>query len=117
MSWDAPITGVDSIRALPLVPEWLNVKPSRMGTVETLFDVVEYCLEHDIRMYGGGQTELDVGRQHIHALASLFYPDAPNDTAPRPYDDPEPVGGLPRSPLPPPPDSRGLEWTSVSGDR
>ena len=23
------------------------------------------------------------GREHIHALASLFYPDAPNDIAPR----------------------------------
>lgn len=61
-------------------------------------------------MYGGGQTELSVGRQHLHAFASLFYPNAPNDIAPSAYNDPEPMPGLPRNPLPPPTDPRGLEW-------
>lgn len=110
VSWDAPITDVASIQALPFPPNWLNIKPSRFGTVETLLDVIEYCLDNGIQMYGGGQTELSVGRQHIHAIASLFYPDAPNDTAPRRYNDPEPTPGLPTSPLSPPTESRGFGW-------
>lgn len=110
ITWDAPITGVESIEQLPYTPEWLNVKPSRFGTVETLLDTVEYCLDHGIGMYGGGQTELSVGRQHLHALASLFYPDSPNDIAPSAYNDPDPVSGLPRSPLSPPQSPQGFEW-------
>lgn len=110
ITWDAPITSVESVEQLPFEPEWLNIKPSRFGTLETLFDIIEYCVKHDIRMYGGGQTELGVGRQHIHALASLFYPLSPNDIAPRAYNHPEPTSGLPTSPLSPPSDPRGLEW-------
>lgn len=110
VSWDAPITDVVSIQNLPFSPDWLNIKPSRCGTVETLLDVIEYCLDNEIQMYGGGQTELSVGRQHLHALASLFYANAPNDTAPRRYNDPEPIPGLPTSPLSPPRRARGFEW-------
>lgn len=115
ITWDAPITGVESIEELPFEPEWLNVKPSRFGTVEALFDAIEYCSDRGIRMYGGGQTELSVGREHIHAIASLFYPDAPNDIAPRAYNDPEPASGLAESPLPPPTAPRGLEWKHSAG--
>ncbi|MXR53055.1 hypothetical protein GRX03_15765 [Halovenus sp. WSH3] len=110
VSWDVPITGVDSVTERPWEPDWLNIKPSRFGSVESLLSTVEYCDEHSIRMYGGGQFELGVGRQHLHALASLFYPDAPNDVAPRGYNDPDPESGLPRSPLSPPTDPTGLEW-------
>lgn len=114
VSWDAPITDVASIRALPFPPRWLNIKPSRFGTVENLLAVIEYCLAHGIEMYGGGQTELSVGRQHIHAIASLFYPDGPNDTAPRRYNDPEPISGLPTSPLSPPIEPKGFEWRGAT---
>ncbi|MDS0478587.1 hypothetical protein [Natrinema sp. 1APR25-10V2] len=110
ITWDAPVTDVASIEALPFTPEWLNVKPSRFGSIENLFETIEYCLDQGIGMYGGGQTELSVGRQHLHALASLFYPAAPNDTAPCAYNDPDPVSGLPNSPLSPPSNPRGLEW-------
>ena len=61
-------------------------------------------------MFGGGQFELDVGREHLHAIASLFYPDAPNDIAPAGYNDPEPQDDLPTSPLGAPDNPRGLEW-------
>jgi hypothetical protein len=50
-------------------------------------------------MYAGGQFELGVGRAQIQALASLFYPDGPNDCAPAAYNAPEPSAGLPASPL------------------
>jgi hypothetical protein len=111
VTWDYPITGVKSIRDLPWEPEWLNIKPSRFGSVESLFDSIDYCIDNGIRMFGGGQFELDVGREHIHAIASLFYPDAANDVAPSEYNDPEPQEGLPTSPLQPPTDARGLDWS------
>ncbi|USZ69726.1 hypothetical protein NGM10_16640 (plasmid) [Halorussus salilacus] len=99
VSWDYPITGVESVRDLPFEPEWLNVKPSRFGSVESLFETVEYCEQRGVRMYGGGQFELDAGRRQIQLLASLFYPDAPNDVAPGAYNDPDPSADLPPSPL------------------
>ncbi|MFB6170157.1 MAG: hypothetical protein ABEJ06_03330 [Haloarculaceae archaeon] len=101
VSWDAPITGIESVRNLPFAPRWLNVKPSRFGTLASLLDTVEYCQREDITMYGGGQFELDVGRGQIQLLASLFYPEGPNDVAPGGYNDPVPEPGLPASPLDP----------------
>jgi hypothetical protein len=109
LSWDAPITGVESIRELPFEPSWLNVKPSRFGTVESLLDSVEYALERDVQLYGGGQFELDAGRGQIQLLAATFYPDGPNDVAPGGYNDPDVPSGLPTSPLEPG-DGRGFRW-------
>jgi hypothetical protein len=110
LSWDAPIHGLDDVLALPYDPEWLNVKPSRFGTVESLFETVEHCEREGVTMYGGGQYELGVGRGHVQLLASVFYPDGPNDVAPPVYNDPEVPDDLPRSPLAPPTDPRGLDW-------
>jgi hypothetical protein len=110
LSWDAPVHGVDSIEALPYEPSWLNVKPSRFGTVRSLSRSLEYCFERDVSLYGGGQFELGVGRQHVQTLASLFYPDAPNDVAPGGYNDPDPTDDLPASPLEPSRERRGLEF-------
>ena len=114
VSWDLPIRGIDSLADLPFEPEWLNIKPSRFGSVESLLDTIEYCLERDITLYGGGQFELGVGRQHLQALASLFYPDNPNDVAPGGYNDPDLSGDLPASPLAPPETPTGLGWESPS---
>jgi hypothetical protein len=110
VTWDYPIRSVETVEDLPWQPEWLNIKPSRFGSVESLFDTLDYCRENDIGMFGGGQFELDVGREHIHAVASLFYPQGPNDVAPKEYNAPEPSSGLPSSPLDPPASPRGLEW-------
>ncbi|ELZ95792.1 hypothetical protein C440_05867 [Haloferax mucosum ATCC BAA-1512] len=110
VTWDYPIRGVETVENLPWEPKWLNIKPSRFGSVQSLFDTIDYCREHDIQMFGGGQFELDVGREHIHAVASLFYPNAPNDVAPKAYNDPDPGGELPSSPLAPPTVSQGLSW-------
>ena len=112
VSWDQPITGIESVEALPFEPSWLNVKPSRFGSVESLLDTVEYARRRDIRLYSGGQFELGVGRRHIQLLASLLYPDGPNDVAPGGYNDPDVPVGLPRSPLAPPADPVGF-----GGDR
>lgn len=110
LSWDAPITGVESIEALPFEPEWLNIKPSRFGTVSSLLETIEYCIEWEVSMYGGGQFELGVGRSQIQLLASLFYPEHPNDVAPGGYNDPDLPENLPDSPLSPPDDPVGLDW-------
>jgi hypothetical protein len=99
MSFDAPIHSVADVRALPIEPGWLNVKPSRFGTIDRLLECIEHCAAEGIRMYGGGQFELGVGRRHIQVLASLFYPAGPNDVAPREYNMGEPRPGLPQSPL------------------
>ena len=102
LSFDAPIHSVADVRALPVEPGWMNIKPSRFGTVERLLECIEHCDESAIRLYGGGQFELDVGRRQIQALASLFYPDGPNDVAPSEYNAGGPRSGLPQSPLPAP---------------
>jgi hypothetical protein len=80
----------------------MNIKPSRFGRIARLLECIEHCDAHGIRLYGGGQFELGVGRRHIQVLASLFYPDGPNDVAPSEYNEGEPRPGLPQSPLPSP---------------
>ncbi|WP_265108801.1 hypothetical protein [Halosolutus halophilus] len=110
VSWDAPIHGVEDVEALPWEPDWLNVKPSRFGSIESLCETIRYCDERGIRLYGGGQFELGVGRGHVQFLASLFYPDGPNDVAPGIYNDPDVAEGLPASPLDPPAEPAGFRW-------
>jgi L-alanine-DL-glutamate epimerase-like enolase superfamily enzyme len=100
LSFDAPIHSLADVDALPVSPRWLNIKPSRFGTVQRLLECIEACEERGIRMYGGGQFELGVGRHQIQVLASVFYPDTPNDVAPGVYNEGDPRPGLPRSPLP-----------------
>jgi hypothetical protein len=107
LSFDAPIHSVGDVQALPASPGWLNIKPSRFGTVARLLECIEYCEASGIHMYGGGQFELGVGRRHIQVLASLFYADGPNDVAPSEYNTGDPRSGLPQSPLPPP-EARGF---------
>jgi L-alanine-DL-glutamate epimerase-like enolase superfamily enzyme len=110
ITWDAPIHSIADIQALPFAPRALNIKPSRLGGLQTLLDTYDYCAEHDISMYGGGQSELGAGRGQIQYLASLFHPDTPNDVAPAGYNLPEPPPDLPPSPLPPTPAPVGFRW-------
>ena len=102
LSFDAPIHSLKDLDGLPLEPRWLNIKPSRFGTVHELLDTIEAAEERGISLYGGGQYELGPGRLHIQRLASIFYPDGPNDVAPHEYNEGEPREGLPQSPLPAP---------------
>lgn len=110
VSWDAPIHGLDDVEALPWEPSWLNVKPSRFGSLEALFETIDHCAERGIRPYGGGQFELGVGRGQLQLLASLYYPDGPNDVAPRRFNEATVADGLPSSPLEPPTDLDGFRW-------
>jgi hypothetical protein len=99
ITWDAPIHSIADIEALPFAPRMVNIKPSRFGPVRALFDAYDYTEREAIGAYGGGQTELGVGRDHIQYLAALFHPDTPNDTAPRDFNLPEVPDGVPESPL------------------
>jgi L-alanine-DL-glutamate epimerase-like enolase superfamily enzyme len=100
LSWDAPIHSRADIERFD--PRWVNIKPSRFGTLERLLEAIDHCSETGITMYGGGQSELGVGRRHIQVLASLFYADSANDVAPKDYNEGDPRPGLPQSPLAPP---------------
>jgi hypothetical protein len=114
LSWDAPIHALADVDALPIPPRFVNVKPSRFGSLARLLETIDACEARGIVMYGGGQFELGVGRGQIQALASLFYADAPNDVAPGEYNAPEPGPGLPRSPLAPPARPAGFSWESLA---
>jgi hypothetical protein len=102
LSFDAPIHSWSDVGKLPVEPRWLNIKPSRFGSLRRLLECIDRCEERDIRMYGGGQFELGPGRRQIQKLASVFYADGPNDVAPSEYNDGPARPGLPRSPLPAP---------------
>ena len=101
ITWDAPIHSIADVDALPFAPRTLNVKPSRFGSLRALFAFYETCEARGIALYGGGQFELGPGRGHIQHLASLFHADAPNDVAPKEFNEGGPRTGLAQSPLPP----------------
>lgn len=110
ITWDAPIHSIADIEALPFAPKMVNVKPSRFGGLERLCAGYDYCAEHRIQAYGGGQFELGPGRGQAQYLASLFHPDTPNDIAPGGYNVPDPPDGLPASPLEPRLSATGFRW-------
>ena len=112
ITWDAPIHSTADIEALPFPPQMVNLKPSRIGGLARLCAAYDYCAEHGIGAYGGGQFELGPGRGQAQYLASLFHPDTPNDLAPVGYNESRPASGLPASPLAPAPDSVGFRWTA-----
>lgn len=110
ITWDAPIHSVADIEALEHEPRCLNIKPSRFGSLSRLLEAIEHCRARGIEMYSGGQFELSVGREQLHVLASVFFPDSPNDASPVQYHAPDPVPGLPASPLEPPAGRAGFTW-------
>ncbi len=75
-----------------------------------LFEVYARCARERRPMYGGGFGELGVGRGQIELLAALFHADAPNDVAPSAYNEDDPQGTLPCSPLAARPDVTGFRW-------
>jgi hypothetical protein len=87
------------VLALEWEPRMVNIKPSRVGSLAELGRAYDFCAERGIGAYGGGQTELGVGRDHIQYLAALFHPDTPNDVAPRGFNAPELSDGMPVSPI------------------
>ncbi len=112
VSYDAPIASADDIGATPLAARVVNVKPSRIGSLRELFELYARCARDRRPMYGGGMGELGVGRGQIELLAALFHADAPNDVAPSAYNEDDPPGDLPASPLTPRPAATGFRWAA-----
>lgn len=110
LAWDAPIHELADIEALPIEPQRLNIKPSRIGSIEELLKVYEYVDERKVESYAGGQFELSVGRGQIMLLASLMHPDGPNDCAPAVFHSFKPGDDVPGSPLPAPQPVTGFRW-------
>src|SRR3954470_12044672 len=110
VSFDAPIATAGDIERAAFGARTVNVKPSRIGSLQALLDVYAHCESAGIAMYGGGMGEVGVARGQIELLASLFHPDAPNDVAPSPYNMPELPAGLPESPLRPATGVTGFRW-------
>jgi L-alanine-DL-glutamate epimerase-like enolase superfamily enzyme len=110
ITWDASIHSIADIEALPFPPRMVNLKPSRIGGLAKLCATYDYCAEHGIGAYSGGQFELGPGRGQAQYLASLFHPDTPNDLAPVGFNVNDPPDGLPVSPLPPAPSDVGFRW-------
>jgi hypothetical protein len=110
ITWDASIHSIDDIEALPFRPRMVNLKPSRIGGLPKLCATYDYCAEHGIEAYSGGQFEIGPGRGQAQYMASLFHPDTPNDLAPAPFNENDPPEGLPVSPLPPAPSPTGFRW-------
>jgi hypothetical protein len=113
ITWDAPIHSIADIEALPFAPRMVNLKPSRIGGLQKLCATYDYCTEHGIGAYGGGQFELGPGRGQAQYLAALFHPDTPNDLAPVGFNENEPAPGLPSSPLAPAADAVGFRWAAA----
>jgi hypothetical protein len=112
VSYDSPIRSAEDIGATPLAARVVNVKPSRIGSLRALLEVYARCARERRPMYGGGMGELGVGRGQIELLAALFHADAPNDVAPSAYNEDDPPGGLPASPLAPRPEAAGFRWAA-----
>ena len=99
ITWDAPLHGWAELLERSRPPRWINVKPSRFGSLRTLLEVYERAAAVGLHCYGGGQFELGVGRPQIQSLAALFHPDAPNDVAPVAFNAPGVPPGVPAGPL------------------
>ena len=113
VTWDANLHSLDDVKGLEYEPKAINSKPSRFGSVHELLSIYEHCAERGIKIYGGGQSEVSVGRGHIQYLASLFHPDTPNDVAPSGYNDHAVPPGMPTSPMDPIPSVTGFRWGDV----
>ncbi len=108
IAWDEPIASAADV---PLDAGAVNVKPARIGSIQEVFAVLERCATLGIPTYGGGQSEIGPGRGQAQVLASLCHPDAPNDLAPRAYNEADPPAGAPASPLAPPAGVTGFRWS------
>lgn len=104
VSYDAPVTSVETLAATTLPVGIVNVKPCRVGRLPELSRLYAHCEQAGIRMYNGGMGELGVGRGQAQLLAALFHPDEANDIAPSDYNLADPSADLPASPLDPAPE-------------
>ena len=119
LAWDYPITAPEDVPGLPgstatfsdLRPAAINIKPSRFGSLERMLETIALCDREGIPCYSGGQYELGIGRTQVQAIASLCFPDGPNDCAPVMFHAATPASDdVPLGPVVPPADHVGFGW-------
>ena len=110
VSYDAPVTTAAALDETAIRCGAVNIKPSRIGSLEELFKIYARCEADGLPMYGGGMGELGVAPGQIQLLASLFHPDTYTDVAPSAFNLPEPPPGIPASPLLPEHEIFGFRW-------
>lgn len=119
LAWDYPITKPQDVPGLAestatfsdLRPAAINIKPSRFGTLERMLETIALCDREGIPCYAGGQFELGVGRTQVQAIASLCFPDGPNDCAPVMFHAATPQSDdVPLGPVAPPAGHVGFGW-------
>ena len=102
LTWDFPIHSVEDVEALEWPPRCLNSKPSRFGSVQGASSTSTTTVPRTgSRSTAAASSSSGRAAGQIQHLASLFHADAPNDVAPKEYNDGGPRPGLPQSPLPP----------------
>lgn len=119
LAWDYPISKPSDVPGLEgstatfsdLRPAAINIKPSRFGTLEGLLETIALCDREGIPCYAGGQYELGIGRTHVQSIASLCFPDGPNDCAPVMFHAATPQSDdVPLGPVVPPAGHVGFGW-------
>ena len=110
ITWDAPIHSIADIEALPFPPRMVNIKPSRIGGLGRLCATYDYCAEHGIGAYGGGQFELGPGAARRSTWPRCSTRTRRTTSRPSGYNQDDPPPGLPSSPLPPAPSAIGFRW-------
>lgn len=99
LTWDAPTHSLADLEALEFAPGAINIKPSRINSLQELLAIIHWCNENNVPNYAGGQFELARGRTQAQQLASIFYPHAANDIAPVAWHTAQPGDVVPMSPL------------------
>jgi L-alanine-DL-glutamate epimerase-like enolase superfamily enzyme len=119
LTWDYPILAPSDVPGVEgrvtgfahELPAAINIKPSRFGTIDSLLATIELCDANGIPCYAGGQFELGVGRTHVQSIASLCFPDGPNDCAPALFHTAQPDSAdAPLGPVTPPAGHVGFGW-------
>lgn len=106
LCWDDDFKSVEHIKRLARPGDYVCIKPCSLGNLHRLAEVVEFCEQASIKMYGGDQGEIGPMREQHQAIASGLYPEGPNDLAPYEYySRPRPTGA--HNPLQPRYDDKG----------
>ncbi len=75
-----------------------------------MLSIYEHCQREGIKIYGGGQGELGVGRGQLQYLASLFHPDTPERHRAVWLQRPRGAGRLAGQSMEPSPSATGFRW-------
>ena len=98
VTWDAPIHSIADLEALRSAPRGVNLKPSRFGSIAALLETYDYC-ERATASSRTAAASSSSARAAARSSTSprSSTPDAPNDVAPRPFNEPSSAPACPRA--------------------